>query len=73
MPKHFPVTTLPLQTLVMQIVKLYARSLSKDLPKLKGWDTQEKQCKNILKVSALFDNIQIVLDFRSPILSLSFK
>ena len=34
----------------MQIVKLYARSFSKDLPKLRDWDKQERQCKGLLKV-----------------------
>ena len=40
----------------MQIVKLYARSMSKDLPKLKSWEMQEKQCKNLLKVSFYDDD-----------------
>nr|CAB3260965.1 uncharacterized protein LOC100176502 [Phallusia mammillata] len=59
-PKKFPTEILPLGRLVMQIVKLYARSLSKDLPKLKDWERQSGQCKNLLKVIAYVDGVAIL-------------
>uniref|UniRef100_H2Z8R4 Uncharacterized protein n=1 Tax=Ciona savignyi TaxID=51511 RepID=H2Z8R4_CIOSA len=59
-PHTFPVDKLPLSALVMQIVKLYARSLVTDLPKIPNWDRQETQCKNLLKIAGYADGIGIL-------------
>uniref|UniRef100_F6Z0L7 Mitochondria-eating protein n=1 Tax=Ciona intestinalis TaxID=7719 RepID=F6Z0L7_CIOIN len=60
MPQKFPLDKLPLGTLVMQIVKLYARSLTTDLPKVPNWDSQESQCKNLLKIAGFIDGVGIL-------------
>ncbi|XP_078487219.1 uncharacterized protein LOC100176502 [Ciona intestinalis] len=59
-PQKFPLDKLPFGTLVMQIVKLYARSLTTDLPKVPNWDSQESQCKNLLKIAGFIDGVGIL-------------
>ncbi|XP_076821020.1 uncharacterized protein LOC143466252 [Clavelina lepadiformis] len=59
-PNHFPSDKLSLGSLITQIVKLYARSMSSDMPKLKQWDIMEGQCKNLLKVAGYVDGVGIL-------------